>query len=165
MLNLRMESYRMRFVALVLVGLISLPLRAGVIPGRWEKVLVLAVASPITVELKEGDRIKGHYGGLSDTDLTLVNGSSRTVIPKEDIEAITIQPKDDLLNGAFIGAASGGLILGAVSAKRGFDYNARGQLYLVAIGAAIGLGIGALADAASKPVATELYRAPEISSR
>ena len=70
-----------------------------------------------------------------------------------------------MLNGAFIGAASGGLILAAVSAKRGFDYNARGQLYLVAIGAAIGLGIGALADAASKPVATELYRAPENSNR
>ena len=48
MLRLKMKSYRTRFVALILLGLISFPVRAGVIPGRWEKVSALTVKTPIT---------------------------------------------------------------------------------------------------------------------
>ena len=51
MMSMRMKTRRIQVVALALVGLVSLPARAGVIPGRWEKVSALAVASPVTTEL------------------------------------------------------------------------------------------------------------------
>lgn len=68
-----MKSFRIPTVSLILAGLISLPAQAEVIPGRWEKVAVLEMASPITVELKNGDRIVGQFRGLSSSDLELLS--------------------------------------------------------------------------------------------
>lgn len=161
MLKLRVESYRTQFIALVLVGLVSLPLRAGVIPGRWEKVSALAVASPITVELKDGDRVKGHYEDLSDTDVILVTHFSRALIPREDIETITTQPEDPLSNGTLIGGAVGAGILGVwTAAAYGRDVNPLGVLMMAGIGFGIGAGVGAAGDAVEKPVPIVLYEAP-----
>ena len=155
------KSYRKQVAFLILVCLIALPLQAGVIPGRWEKVSTLPVASPITVELKNGDLVKGDYEALSASQLELVTDSANAAIPKENVKTVTTQPKDDLLNGAFIGAGVGAGLMGALSMKPEFDFNARGHLYFTAIGAAIGLGIGALTDAVQKPVGVVLYKAPE----
>ena len=160
MLNLRMESYRIRFVALVMVGLMAMPLRAGVIPGRWEKVSTLPVASPITVELKDGDRIKGHYEGLSVTDVMLVTHFSRAVIPKEDIEAITTQPEDSLSNGTLIGAGVGAGLMGVWAAAASSDLSALGAVWMLTTGLAIGAGLGAVGDAIEKPKPIVLYEAP-----
>ncbi len=164
MLSLRMESYRTQVVAMVLVGLIALPLRAGVIPGRWEKVSALRVASPITVELKDGDRVKGHYEDLSDTDVILVTHFSRAVIPKEDIETITTQPEDPLSNGTLIGGAVGAGVMGvwtaAAYSKSYSRVNPLGVLMMAGIGFGIGAGLGAAGDAVAKPVPIVLYEAP-----
>ena len=56
-------SCRIQIVSLILAGLISLPVQAEVLPGRWEKVSALEMASPITVEMKNGDRISGQFRG------------------------------------------------------------------------------------------------------
>ena len=94
MLSLRMESYRTQGVVLALVGLISLPLRAGVIPGRWEKVSQLEAGAPLTLEMKNGDRIKGHFMGLSESIFELLIHPSRAAIPRDDIQRITHHPRD-----------------------------------------------------------------------
>ena len=159
-----MKSYRKQVVSLILVCLISLPLQAQVIPGRWEKVSALQVASPITVELKDGDRIKGHYEDLSATDVMLVTHFSRAVIPKEDIETITTQPEDGLANGTLIGGAVGAGIMGiwttAAYAKSYSGVNPLGVLMVAGIGFGIGAGLGAAGDAMKKPVPIVLYEAP-----
>ena len=160
-MNSRMKSCRIQAISLALAALISLPLRADVIPGRWEKVLALPVSSPITVELKDGDRIKGHYEGLSATDIMVVSHFSRAVIPKEDIETITIQPEDGVGDGAGIGFGVGTAIVLGAMAKHGGGEGAIAALLLFAgVGTGVGAGLGAAADAATRPVEIVLYEAP-----
>ncbi len=165
MMNSRMKSYRIQAISVALTGLISLPLQAQVIPGRWEKVSALAVSSPITVELKDGDRIKGHYEGLSATDVMVVSHFSRAVIPKEGIETITIRPEDGVGDGAGIGAGVGfgigaGIALGLIL-KHGGGEGALGALLLLGgVGAGVGAGLGAAGDAATRPLEIVLYEAP-----
>lgn len=160
----KMKSYRKQIASVILVGLISLPLQAQVIPGRWEKVTALHVASPITVELKDGDRIKGHFEDVSDTDVILVTHFSRAVIPKEDIETITTQPEDSLSNGTLIGGAVGAGIMGGWTAvwyaKSYESASALGILLMAGLGFGIGAGLGAAGDALEKPVPIVLYEAP-----
>ena len=99
-----MQSCRMQIVSLILAGLILQPVRAGVIPGRWEKVENLDLGARITLELKNGDPLEGHFEGLSASGVDIETRSVRVVIPKEAIQTISIQPKDGLSNGAAIGA-------------------------------------------------------------
>ena len=110
-----MKSCRIQIVSLILAGLISLPARAEVIPGRWEKVVALETASPITVELKNGDRIKGQFRGLSSSDLELLNAAGRALIPGADIQTITLPAKDGLGDGVLKGAAIGAGVAGGLS--------------------------------------------------
>ena len=91
-----MKSCRIQLVSLILAGLISMPAHAEVIPGRWEKVSALEMASPIVVELNAGDQIKGQFRGLSASDLDLLSPSGWAVIPKSDIRTITSPSKDGL---------------------------------------------------------------------
>ena len=165
MMNSRTKSYRIQAISLALAALISLPLRADVIPGRWEKVSALAVSSAITVKLKDGDRIKGHFEGLSATDVMVVSHFSRAVIPKVDIETITIQPEDGVGDGAGLGAGVGfgvgtGIALGLIL-KHGSGEGALAALLLLGgIGAGVGAGLGAAGDAATTPLEIVLYKAP-----
>ena len=62
---------------------------ADVIPGRWE-VEALKSGPRITVELKNGDRIKGRFEGLSPSELSLRTGSAQALIPKAEIRQITL---------------------------------------------------------------------------
>ena len=101
-----------------------MPVRAEVILGRREKVAVLKVTVPITVETKDGVRIKGQFEDLSDTDLMLVTNFSQAVIPKEDIETITTQPEDGLADGTLIGGGIGaGVMMSALAVKSDHDLN------------------------------------------
>ena len=160
MMSMRMKTHRIRVVALALAGLVSLPARAGVIPGRWEKVSALAVASPVTVEMKDGDRVKGHYEGLTATDVLLVTHDARAAIPREDIETITTQAEDSLANGILIGAGVGAGIMGALAAGISNDLTPLGVLIVASIGLAPGLAVGAAVDAVQKPATIVLYEAP-----
>ena len=162
-----MNPFRIQVVSLILAGLISLPAHAEVIPGRWEKVSAMELGTPITVELKNGDRIKGRFRGLAPSALELRSRAGRAVIPKSDTQMITTPSKDGLGNGAGIGAAIGaGLLLGAfgVAARtRGGVDSATlpGTLLAIGgIGTGIGAAIGAAADAATKGEPIVLYKAP-----
>ena len=153
-------------VSMTLMGLMSVPLWAETIPGRWEKVARLAMRSPITVELKNGDRIKGSFGGLSKSNLTLATRSASAVIPKGDVQAITAHPRDGLANGLQTGAAVGAGFVGAVAAAmvaRGQGVKAAGVMLLIPVVAAAGAGIGGAVDAAMNARTIKLYKAAETS--
>lgn len=159
------KSSRTQVLVLLLAGLIAQPVTAGVIPGRWEKISALEIASPITAELKNGDRIRGQFRRLSPSDLEFQSRAGRAMIPKSDIRTITTPSKDGLGNGAGIGAAIGaGLALGAFSlavrTRGGLDGDTWPFLMFGGIGAGIGAGIGTAADAATTGEPVVLYKAP-----
>ena len=166
---LALKSFRIRAVPLILVGLISLPTHAEVIPGRWEKVAVLDTESPITVELKNGDRIQGQFRGLSSSDLEILSPAGRAVIPKPDVQTVTFPSKDGLGDGAWKGAAIGAAVAFGASliglAIRGSGGNADDGVLegLVGVGvsAGIGAGLGIAVDAATRTEGIVLYMAPE----
>ena len=169
MLSLRMKSCRTRFVALILLGLVSFPARAGVIPGRWEKVAHLEAGSRLTVEMKRGDRIKGHFMGLSETELDLLVHPSRVSIPRADIRRIKHYPTDGLGDGvgkgAAVGAGIGAFFGGAAGSSEGGG--AEGALIGGSLGAGIGalfgVGIGLISDAVVKSPSVVVYEAPRNS--
>lgn len=164
-----MKVFRIQAVSLILGGLISMPAHAEAIPGRWEKVEVLEMASPITVELKTGDRIVGQFRGLSSSDLELRSPAGRAVIPKTDIQVITRPSKDGLGDGAWKGAAVGAAVAFGASligfAIRGTGGNADDSalegVVGVGVSAGIGAGLGIAVDAATKTDDIVLYKAPE----
>ena len=154
-------SCRIQVVSLMLAGLISMPAHAEVIPGRWEKVSTLEMTSPITVELKNGDQIDGDFESLSESEVELKIHAATARIPKADVRRITTQPKDSLGEGAIIGTFVGAGFMAALSTRPKYDLTARGALYFAAIGAAVGLGIGVVTDAAMKSEGIVVYKAPE----
>ena len=166
------KSVRIQFVSLILAGLISMPVHAEVIPGRWEKVSALEMASSITVDLKNGNRIQGQFRGLSSSDLELLSPAGWAVIPRMDIQTITLPSKDGVGDGAWKGAVVGGVVVGSlaliatvlgVSGESNTD-TAFVTVGVGAIGAGIGAGIGVAADAATTPEDIVVYKAPGAPS-
>ena len=163
-----MKSVRIQIVSLILTGLISMPAHAEVIPGRWEKISALGIASFITVELKNGNRIQGQFRGLSPSDVELLNPAGRAVIPRTDIQAITLPSKDGVGDGAWKGAATGaafvgGLALIGMAIDAGEESNSEIAIQALALGAlvaGIGAGIGVAVDAATKSEDIVVYKAP-----
>ena len=164
-----MKSYRIQIVSLILAGLISIPAHAEVIPGRWEKVAALETAPLIKVDLKNGDRISGQFRGLSSSDLELLNAAGRALIPRADIQTITLPAKDGLGDGALKGAAIGAGVAGGLSligiafeppGKRG-DLVYQALLLTIPVCAGLGAVIGVVADAATKTEDIVVYKAPE----
>ena len=166
MMNLTMKSYWTQILALILAGLISLPAYAEVIPGRWEKVSDLDLGTPITAELKNGDRVEGELEGLSESEVDIETRSARAVIPKVDIQTITTGAQGGGGNGAEVGAAVGAGVSFIGIASSGTVAASGGQLLvgtLITIGlaTAIGAGIGAVADAGTKSETIVVYEAPQ----
>ena len=162
-----MKSCRIQVFALVLAGLIAQPARAEVIPGRFEKVSAQNLGTPITVELKNGDQVEGHFKELSTSELKLETHSAHAMIPITDIQTITTPANDGLAEGAAIGTAIGAGVMGALvlAAKSDSDLDGKGWFVLSAwiVGGAAGLGIAA--DASNKSGPITLYVAPGTPRR
>ena len=159
-----MKSVRIQIVSSILAGLISMPVHAEVIPGRWEKVSALDLGTPITVELKNGDRVEGNFEGLSASEVDIETHSVRAVIPRAVIQTITASVKDGLTEGAAIGTAIGAGFVGVVAATsgltRGLDTSAKGALHFALLAVGVGAALGIAADAAMKRGPIMLYEAP-----
>ena len=155
-----MKKSRTAVIALVLVGLLSVPAQAQVIPGRWEKVAVLSIETQIAVNLKSGDRL----GGLSPSELFLRTGSAQAAISRTDIRRITTRGPDPLANGTMIGAGIGaGIGLGFVVAPEGWggykEFSSDAMLYSL-LGAGVGALCGRSIDVSKKTEVVLLYQAP-----
>ena len=161
-----MKSIRTQALVLALVALISPPVQAGVIPGRWDKVSVLEADVPVAVELKSGDCIEGRFLGLTESELELVIRSAQGKISRTEIQRITTRPKDGVGDGAAKGAAVGAIatgILGAIAyaTYEGGDSSFLGPLLVVGgVAAGVGAALGVAADAATKGEAIVVYKAP-----
>ena len=139
-----MRNYRTVAIVLILVGLLSVPAQAQVIPGRWEKIEALGVGPPIIVDLKSGDRLEGKFAALSPSELSLRNGSAQAAIPRADIRRITTREPDPLTNGILIGAGIGGGIAGAIGPLSN-DWHPGSRVLMALMGAGIGAAIGVVA--------------------
>jgi hypothetical protein len=89
----------------------------GVIPGSWEKIQGLRSGSPLMVTLKTGDRLEGAFKALAPGALTLTDPAGKEFsVPRAEIGTIVAQVRDDLANGALIGAGIGfGVSLGVLA--------------------------------------------------
>ena len=154
-----MRNSRTVVIVLILSGLLAVPAWAQVIPGRWEKVDALSVEMPITVDLKNGDRIKGEFEGLSTSELFLRTRSAQAAIPRADIEQITSFESDSLQNGILIGAAAGAGITAPIYARPSSDLNVLGVVVFLGIGVGTGALVGWGIDAINKKEGV-LYQAP-----
>ena len=154
-----MKNSRTVAISLILVGLLAVPTRAQVIPGRWEKVAALSVEMPITVDLKNRDRIQGQFEGLSPSELSLRTHSARAAIPRSEIRRITTRDSDSLANGILIGAGAGAGIMIPFAANPDADFSALGVAILVGIAASVGTWVGLSIDAITKEEIV-LYQAP-----
>ena len=156
-----MKNPRTAVMVLILVGMLSVPAQAQVIPGRWEKIEALMGEPPIIVNLKSGDRLEGQFGGLSASGIFLRTRSAQAAIPRVEIQQITTRQHDRRWNTTLIGAGIGAGIGGIVIARRP---PASDPIALVATGAvAIGAGIGALVAYTADALIMEevvLYQAP-----
>ena len=100
MLIPKSKSSRIQILVLILAGLILQPAHASVIPGRWEKASNLKVDAPITVTLKNGDQVEGHFKGLSASDVDIETHSARAKIPEG------IHPDDNRSDEGWLGRRS-----------------------------------------------------------
>ena len=144
-----MRNYRTVAMVLILVGLLSVPAQAQVIPGRWEKIEALQLGPQITVELENGNRIEGQFEGLSPSEFLLRTGSAQAAISRAEIRRITTRGHDPLTDGILLGAGIGGGIMGAIFGSTE-DISAEGTVFAVLIGAGLGTLIGLGADAIPK---------------
>ena len=157
-----MKNSRTAVIVLILVGLLSIPGRAQGIPGRWEKVEALKLGPQITVDLKNGDRIKGQFEGLSPSELSLRTHSAQAAIPRAEVGRIMMYENDSRVNGTLFGAGVGAgigvaiVIIAGNGVQSEFGETASGF-------ALLGAGIGALGgwgiDATSRKE-IGLYQAP-----
>ena len=169
MRNAMKKSCRVQVVCLFLAGMISLPVRAEVIPGRWEKVSNLDLGMPVTVVLKNGDRVVGDYEGMSGSEVDVETRSARAVIPKADIQFIRTRKTGGVGEKAAVGAKIGAAV-GAGVPLIGFarsgpgDLNGFGVALIVlavtGVGTAIGAGLGAVAGIGTKTEEFLVYEAP-----
>ncbi len=152
--------YRKTFALVFLLAVSVSAVQAGVVPGRWEKVLAEKPGTEMIITLASGDQIRGAYQELGDQELLVtVEGASRA-LPKSGIAKITTAERrtGPLWNGPVIGAAIGGGI--PLIASAGLEH--RDGIEVVALfGALIGAGIGLGIDAAYQTRIT-LYKAPGV---
>jgi len=90
---------------------------AGVIPGSWERIQGLQSGSPLIVTLKNGDRLEGAFKALAPGALTLTDPAGKEFsVPRSEVGTVVAQVRDDLANGALIGAGIGfGAALGVLA--------------------------------------------------
>jgi len=155
------------FVAVFLM--LTTPVQAMVIPGRWEKVAAEKPGSKIIVTLMTGDRVECSFGRLlADSLVVSTPDGEEREYNKADVARITTADKrpDSLNNGFLIGAAAAGIpsgliAIGCLAAKTctGSQVGVALPIYV-----GIGAGIGLAVDAGIKDYET-LYEAPQNTTK
>lgn len=134
---------------------------AGVVPGKWDKLIARSPGTEIIVTLTSGEQVEGTYQELGGESLLMTVAGAPRNIPKSGIAKITTAgQQDSIWNGALIGAAAGGIAaavaVGTYSKNEGGNNNLWIAVPLCA-GAGLAAGIGV--DSAFQGRET-LYEAP-----
>lgn len=128
----------------------STPALAQQISSDWSTVTALSSGEKISVELKDGKKMKGTLGAVSDSVLTLDRGSKTTDVSRDSIARVYRREGaagKSVGKAAAIGAAiGGGTGVGVGIASGGYEDISRGEVAAIlgAVGAGIGAGIGAI---------------------
>jgi len=152
-----MERKALRLLVIVLLAFASA--RAGVVPGRWDKVQAEKPGTEMIVILTSGDEIQGMYQEVGSQELRITVDGAQRALPKSGIARITTAERrtGPLWNGPLIGAIIGGSLAAiGIAAYERLDSE---TLPYVAAWAGIGAGIGLGIDAAVQSRIT-LYKAP-----
>ena len=82
---------------------------AGVTPGNWEQVVVLRTGTRVIVTLMNGERHEGAFKALGPGELELIDSGGRDLgVARPNIRQIVARnQRDDLVNGALLGAGIG----------------------------------------------------------
>lgn len=153
---------------LVLAGV---PLRAEVIPGRWEKLEQQRRHLPLIITLRSGDRLEATYHGATGEAVLLrtLQGAEMRV-SKADVVRVETVVGDSVRNGVLWGAATGfvvpflTVVLGCwVSEEcKGENDAVLGAAWGLA-GAGVGAATGLMIDGAQKKREV-LYQAPQAAT-
>lgn len=82
--------------------------RAGVVAGSWDTIEALRPDARLVVTLKHGERLEGGFKALGPAVLVLTDSGGREVrVSRSDVGKIVAPTRDDLTNGALIGAGVG----------------------------------------------------------
>lgn len=150
-------------VSIFFVFVVLPMVKAGTIPGRWEKVAALEEGAEIVVELKTGERLECIFQSVEGDTLMVVDDLASIPVPKPSIEQVVQYredtPWDGMAIGAGIGFAAGTTVLLAMKASGG-DWATSDAFELFGpIGAGAGAGIGLAVDASGQKK-EQLYKAP-----
>jgi len=119
----------------------------------WKRVQALPVGSDLRVSLERAEVFRGRLENAADDALMLrlPDGTQRTIKASQVVRIHHIQ-KDSIANGTLIGLGIGGAAGAALGASRDPEKTdlTRGGSALIfgSLGAAIGAGVGAIADRA-----------------
>jgi hypothetical protein len=122
--------------------------RCGLIPGSWDRVIVLRPGSRVVVTLMDGKRLEAVFRILSPAELGLTDSTGNDFnVAKPNIRQIVARSdRDNLVNGALIGAGIGlgtaAITLGVAASGDGYVLASAkwgAPLLLSAIGGVIGV--------------------------
>ena len=146
-----------RTMTVVLIALLTatLPLDAAepAALNDWQNVQALPFGADLRISLERAQTVRGRLESVTEDklELRLPDGKHRTVDASQVVRIHRIH-KDSIANGALIGlgvGAAAGAIAGAVQDPERTDLTRSGSaLIFGSLGAAIGTGIGAIADSA-----------------
>lgn len=128
----------------------STPAMAQQVSSDWSAVTAISSGEKISVELKDGKKMKGRLRSVSDSILTLDRGSKTTDVSRDSIARVYRMAGaagKSVGKAAAIGAAiGGGAGVGLGISAGGYEDLSRGELagILGAVGAGLGAGIGAI---------------------
>lgn len=116
----------------------------------WSAVTAISAGEKVSVELKDGKKMKGRLRTVSDSMMTLDRGSKTSDISRDSVSRVyrmVGSAGQSVAKAAAIGAGIGGGIgVGVGIASGGYEDLSRGEIagILGAVGAGIGAGIGAV---------------------
>lgn len=151
--------------ALVLAGI---PVRAEVIPGRWEKLEQQRRHTPLIVTLRAGDRLEATYQGATDDALLLRSFQGQGIqVPKNEVLRVEAVASDGVKDGVLWGMGlgfAGGFLVGLVACAADGGCRSEPPAFVATVygagGAAAGALTGLAIDAATKKREV-LYQAPQ----
>jgi hypothetical protein len=133
---------------LIVILLNTLPVLAGVVPGRWEKIDSLEKGTGIVLSLSSGEKMNCFLQGTSTHAVNVVGSDGKDYeLPKSAVSKIETLEKhrgplwDGALIGGAIGLATSGILLSQLGDSS--TNNAAALAVYGGMGAGIGLAIDA----------------------
>jgi len=140
----------MMVVATFLMSVAPAVAQQGNASTDWSVVTAISPGEKLSIELKDGKKIKGRLRTISDSTLTLDRGSKTSDHSRDSIARVYRMAGSagkSVGKAAAIGAAiGGGAGVGVGVASGGYEDLSRGEIagILGAVGAGVGAGIGAI---------------------